>query len=71
MKSDYDFYQFDFAECIVCHKEILVEVMQFGVSHIAGIFVTHKKCVLKSPTWKSFKKAKPDIAKRIEEWVLA
>ena len=58
-----------FEKCSICKREILVEVVLFGINHNAGLSVVCKKCLKQKGLSKKYKKQNPKEAKKIERWL--
>ena len=55
--------------CQFCREKILVEIYQFGISHIGSIVAYHGDCIKKHGVYEPFKKEYPEEAKDVDEWL--
>lgn len=61
-------YSYHKKECFKCHRKILVEIFDNGVSHTVGLTVVCSDCIT-FPLQPEFTKEHPEAAKDISDWV--
>lgn len=62
-------YEYHKLKCNKCGKKILVEIHQFGISHIASTVVTCAKCIVFNKISDEFKKEHPDVINDLKKWI--
>lgn len=56
-------------KCSRCGREILVEVVLFGINHNANVSAICKECLKEQGLSLKFKEESPEHAKEIQEWL--
>jgi len=62
-------YEKHFIKCDQCEKEFLVEITQFGISHINSISVICRECISDDMCSDEYKKDRPEDYKELLRWI--
>jgi len=69
-KDKYKFpYEWHGLKCKFCGRKIIVDLFQFGISHIASLYASCGECIKKEGISKEFEKQHPKEAEEIKEWL--